>query len=187
MVNAAERYGEMHFFMYIGIFCAKLVEVAIETVRVVLTNRGNRLVSCILAAVEITIWIVVASTVLLGLSEDPLRAVAYGAAFVVGIFLGIVIEDKLALGLSKIEIIAEVEEARTIASLLRQNGYGATTYECEGMEGKKLSIDLKVQRKDVPITMALLREFNNLFVTVTDIRKLTIGSIGSVRKRMIMK
>ena len=175
------------YLMYIAIFVAKLVEVSIATVRVVLTSRGNRLISSALAAVEITIWIVVASTVLLGLSEDPLRAVAYGAAFVVGIFLGIVIEDKLALGLSQIEIIAEVEEARIIVSTLRQNGYGATTYEGEGMEGKKLSIDLKVQRKDVPITMALLREHENLFVTVTDIRKLSIGSIGSVRKRMIMK
>lgn len=177
----------MNYLMYVLIFFAKLCEVSIATVRVVLTAKGNRIVSCLLAAVEVTLWIVITSSVLLGLREDPLRAVAYGLAFAVGILLGIIIEDKLALGLSQIEIIAEEEEARRITDLLRRNGYGATTYDCEGMEGKKLMIELKVQRKDVPLTLGILREHEKLFVTVTDIRKLSIGSIGSIRKRMLLK
>ena len=173
--------------IYAGIFIAKLLEVSIATVRVVLTARGNRIVSSLLAAVEITLWILVASYVLLGLSEDPLRAVVYGLAFVAGIFLGIVIEDKLALGLAQIEVIAEYEEAKQIAKAMREHGYGVTTYDCEGLEGKKLSIQLKVQRKDIPVTMRLLKEHQQLFVSITDIRKLTIGNIGSASKRMIIK
>jgi len=170
--------------IYAFIFFAKLLEVAIATVRTVLSARGNRLVASLLAAVEITLWIVVTSTVLLGLSEDPLRAVAFGLAFAIGIYLGIAVEDKLALGLAQIDVIAETEEARQIAEKLRNHGYGVTTFECEGLEGKKLSLILKLRRKDVPATMAVLRGYENLFVTVTDIRKLTIGSIS---KRMIMK
>jgi len=163
--------------IYILIFFAKLLEVAIATVRMVLTARGNRIAASLLSAVEISIWIVVTSTVLLGLSEDPLRAVAFGLAFVVGIFLGIVIEDKLALGLAQIEVIAEFEEAKEITKTLRDSGYGVTTYDCEGLDGKKLSIVMKVLRKDIPQTMKLLREYEHLFVAVTDIRKLTIGNV----------
>jgi uncharacterized protein YebE (UPF0316 family) len=103
---------------------------------------------------------------------------------VVGIFLGIVIEDKLALGLAQIEVIAEFEEAKEITNKLRENGYGATTYDCEGLDGKKLSISLKIRRKDIPMTVSLLSEYEHLFVTVTDIRKLSIGSIS---RRMIKK
>ena len=164
--------------IYFAIFFAKLLEVAITTVRVVLTARGNRLVSTLLAAVEITLWLIVASNVLLGITEDPLRAVAYGLAFAVGIYAGIVLEDKIALGLAQIEIIAEYEEAREITGKLREYGYGVTTFGCEGLEGQKLSIVLKVQRKDIPVTMNLLKGYEQLFVTVTDIRKLTIGNIG---------
>jgi len=164
--------------IYILIFLAKLTEVSVATVRLVLTAKGNRLVSSLLSAVEITIWIVVTSTVLLGLSEDPLRAVAFGAAYAVGIYLGILIEDKLALGLSQIEVIAETEKAKLIAKKLRDYGYGATTFDCEGLEGKKLSIILKVHRKDIPKTIELFKEFDNLFVTITDIRKLSIGKVG---------
>jgi len=170
--------------IYAFIFFAKLLEVSISTVRVVLTARGNRMVASMLAVVEITIWLIVTSTVLLGIAEDPLRAVAFGLAFAVGIYFGIMIEDKLALGLSQIEVIAEYEVAKRITQKLRDHGYGATTYECEGLDGKKQSITLKVRRKDVPITIELLKEYENLFVTTTDIRKLSIGSIG---RRMIMK
>jgi len=170
--------------VYIMIFLAKLLEVAIATVRLVLTARGNRIVASLLATVEITIWIIVTSTVLLGITEDPLRAVAYGLAFVIGIYLGIMIEDKLALGLSQIEIISDYEEAKKITSVLRGRGYGVTTFECEGLDGKKMSINMKVHRKDVPVTIKLLREFDQLFVTITDIKKL---SMGIIERRMIQK
>jgi uncharacterized protein YebE (UPF0316 family) len=168
--------------IYALIFVAKLLEVAVMTVRLVLTTRGNRLAASLLSAVEITIWIVVTSTVLLGLSEDPLRAVAFGLAFVVGIYMGMLIEDKLALGLAQIEVIAEFEEAKQIARKLRESGYGVTTFDCEGLDGRKLAVNLKVHRKDVPLTMVLLREYEHLFVTVTDIRKLSIGDIGRKMK-----
>ena len=163
--------------IYIMIFAAKLLEVAIATVRVVLTARGNRIAASLLSAVEITIWLIITSTVLLGLSEDPLMAVAFGLAFMAGIYLGILIEDKLALGLAQIEVIAEAEMAKEITGKLRENGYGVTAFECEGLEGVKKSLVLKVHRKDVPVTMKLLRTYENLFITVTDIRKLSRGSI----------
>ncbi|MCL2226545.1 MAG: DUF5698 domain-containing protein [Oscillospiraceae bacterium] len=170
--------------IYLIIFFAKLLEVAIMTVRMVLTTRGNRIAASLLSAVEIAIWIVLTSTVLLGLSEDPFRAVAFGAAFVVGIFLGIVIEDKLALGLSQIEIIAGFEEAKQITVRLREQGYGVTTFDCEGLEGKKLAVNLKIHRKDIPATMKLLKEYDELFITVSDIRSLSRGIIA---RRMMMK
>ena len=164
--------------IYILIFLAKLLEVAIATVRMVLTARGNRIAASMLAAVEITIWIIVTSTVLLGLAEDPFRAVAFGLAFVIGIYLGIIVEDKLALGLAQIECIAGFDEAKVITSKLRDLGFAVTTFDCEGLDGKKLSINLKVHRKDIPKAMRVLKEHDQLFVTVTDIRKLSIGSIS---------
>jgi len=164
--------------IYLFIFLAKLLEVAIATVRMVLTARGNRIAASLLSAIEITIWIIVTSTVLLGLREDPLRAVAFGLAFVVGIYLGIIVEDKLALGLAQVECIAGFDEAKAITGKLRALGFGVTTFDCEGLDGKKLSINLKVHRKDIPRVMKILKEHEHLFVTVTDIRKLSMGHIS---------
>jgi len=163
--------------IYFLIFVAKLLEVAIATVRTVLMARGNRVAASLLSAVEITIWLIVTSTVLMGLSEDPLMAVAFGLAFATGIYLGIMIEDKLALGLAQIEVIAGFEEAKQITLKMRDNGYGVTTFDCGGLEGRKQAVVLKVRRKDIPLTMKLLKDYDHLFVTVTDIRKLSRGDI----------
>ena len=170
--------------IYAFIFVAKLMEVSIATVRLVLTARGNRMVASLLAAVEVTLWIIVAGTVLSSLSDDPLRAVAYGLAFAIGIYIGIAIEDKLALGLAQIEVIAGVGEARQITDTMREHGYGVTTFVCEGLEGQKMSVVLKIHRKDIPQTMKILKEYEQLFVTITDIRKL---SIGNINRHMIQK
>ena len=168
--------------IYFLIFFAKLFEVAVATVRVVLTTRGNRVMATLLSAVEITIWVMIASTVLLGMGDDPLQAVAYCLAFVVGINLGILIEDKLALGLTQIEVIAECEAAARIAARLRESGYGVTTYDCEGLTGKKLTLSIKVLRKDTSMTVKMLKEYENLMITVTDIREI---SAGVIKKRMV--
>ena len=164
--------------IYAGIFFAKILEVSISTLRLVLMGKGHRLIASVLASIEVAIWLVITSTVLLGLSADPLKAVVYVLAVMVGINCGVLIEDKLALGLAQIEIIAEIDEAKTIVSRLREFGYRATTFECEGLDGKKLSIVLKVMRKDVSLTIGLIKDYNHLFVTVTDIKKLPIGIIG---------
>jgi len=169
--------------IYAAIFLAKLFEVAITTVRLVLTTRGNRIAASLLAAVEITIWLIVISTVLMGINEDPLRAVAFGLAFVIGIYLGIILEDKLALGLAQIECIAGYDEAKVVADKFRTLGYGVTTYECEGMDGKKQTLIMKIHRRDVPKAMVILKEYDHLFVTVTDIRKLSIGNIERREKK----
>ena len=170
--------------IYFFIFFAKLLEVTITTIRVVLTARGNRLVSALLAAVEVTLWIIVASNVLSGIRSDPLRAVFYGLAYAIGIYIGIAIEDKLALGLAQIEVITGIEEAKHITGKLRECGYGVTTFLCEGLEGPKQSIVLKVHRKDIPTTMRILKDYEQLFVTITDIRK---QSIGLIKRRFITK
>jgi len=169
--------------IYFFIFFAKLLEVSIATIRIVLTARGNRVVASIIAGVEVTIWLLVFTTVL-GDLQDPFAIVAYVAAFMAGIYMGILIEDKLALGLAQVEVIAETDEAREIVGKLRGCGYGVTTFECEGFEGKKTSIVMKLHRKDVPSTVALLKEYDHLFATVTDLRKV---SIGSIKRQMIVK
>ena len=137
-----------------------------------------------LSAIEITIWVIIAGTVLTGMHDDPFQAVAYCLAFIVGINLGILIENKLALGLSNIEIIAEFELAKQITNKLRELGFGVTTFDCEGLLGKKLAVNVKVMRKDVAATLKQLREFENVMITITDIREV---SAGLIERRMMKR
>lgn len=173
----------MSVLVYFAIFFAKLLEVTISTIRAVLAVRGMKAVATALAALEITIWLFVASTVLTQLYSDPLKGVAYVLAYTCGIFLGLLLEDKLALGLSEIQIITDTETARIITQDLRIKGYGITEFDCRGKDGQKQMLDLKVQRKDLNATLSLLKEYEATFISVNDIRALSKGRI----KRHIIK
>ena len=79
---------------YIIIFCAKIIEVSISTIRVVFIGKGERVKGAILGFVEIMIWLVVVSSVLNNITEDPYKMFIYAAAFSLGNFLGVTIESK---------------------------------------------------------------------------------------------
>lgn len=163
--------------IYLAIFCAKLTEVTISTIRTVLAVRGMKTIATMLAGIEIAIWLVVASNVLAQIYSDPLKGVAYVLAYMAGIFLGLVLEDKLALGLSEIEVIADCETAAQITQDLRAKGYAVTVISCNGRDGEKRILYVKVQRKDLNVTLGLLKKYPNTFISVNDIRSLTKGNI----------
>ena len=163
--------------IYLAIFFAKLLEVTASTVRMVLSVRGMKTVATLLAALEVTIWLLVASTVLTQLYSDPLKGLAYILAYCAGIFLGLVLEDKLALGLSKIEIITSPETAAKILYELRINKYGITEFDCRGKDGIKQMLDIKVHRKDLTTTLNILKKYDDTFISINDIRSISKGNI----------
>ena len=163
--------------VYAFIFFAKLIEVSVFTLRTVYMTRGNKRAAVMFGAVGITLWLIVVSSVLMNITEDPLRVVFYVLAFALGVYLGMLIEDKLAIGLAQIEVIAECETALEITEKFRKLSYRVTTFNCEGLDGKKVSVVLKVHRKDIPVTMELLGDYPHLFVSITDIKRLLIGTI----------
>lgn len=164
--------------IYVLIFLAKMAEVSIATVRSVLVNRGMREIAVVLASIEITLWLVVTAKVLTNLQSDVWQGVAYGVAFVAGIYAGMVIEDKLALGLARIEIIAEKELARKITRELRERGYGVTSLDSMGKKGDTLLLLVDVRRKDVEETIEFVQQYDGIYATVCDIKSVKIGQIG---------
>jgi len=70
----------------------------------------------------------------LGIQEDIYKGVAY----VVGVYLAMFSEDRLALGLSRIEVVAEKQKAKDITNALRAKGY----------DGVSLVLFIDILRKD---------------------------------------
>ncbi len=83
----------IHFFTVVPIWelliimFSKTIEVTIATLRVILINKGYRTFGTILSLFEIALWIIMASNVLSGLSEAPIKGIFYGIGFSLGVFL----------------------------------------------------------------------------------------------------
>lgn len=147
------------------IFVLRTVDVGIGTVRIVLLGRGKRGTAAALGFAESLIWVIAVSRVLEGL-DDPLRMVAFAAGFAAGTYAGSMVEEWLAIGQSLVRIVAPVQTDQ-VAPLLREQGFGATVFNGDGLDGEiRLTMSV-VPRKRVTQVAELIRHANpDAYVTV---------------------
>lgn len=126
----------MNWLLLGQIFLINLVYITLNTIRVILTMRGYRKVAPIIAVIEVTIYTVGLSMVMQYLS-NPIYLIAYALGFGVGIYTGMMIEDRLALGYSVIHIITD-DLDHSLAESLRNMGYGVTIERGYGRDGERL-------------------------------------------------
>jgi uncharacterized protein YebE (UPF0316 family) len=166
---------------YIAIFLAKILEVSLMTVRTVLITRGEKVYGSIIGFVEVVIWLYVVSVVLVGIKDDPIRMIVYALGFACGNYLGSFLEEKLALGILTINIIAAQENGEKIALVLRKQNIGVTSITAEGINEvkKMLVIHTKRKRKNEIIKLIESTEINCV-ISINDTRTV-YGGFG-VRK-----
>ena len=165
--------------LYTIIFFAKIIEVSISTIRVVFIGKGERAKGAILGFVEIMIWLVVVSSVLNNITEDPIKMLIYAAAFSLGNYLGVTIESKIAVGLASIQVVVNEKSGDILADILREQGYGVTIIEGKGKnESIKNLLFIQLKRKKIPEAVKLVRQHNpEAYITVNDIKSMMGGYI----------
>lgn len=129
----------------LGIFAARLVNVALDTIRFMMTLRDKRVVSWILGFIESVMFVLVFGSVLQNL-ENPLNVIGYAAGFATGNVIGMMIEKRLAIGYTHFNIISK-NHSTEIADALRKQGYGVTEIPARGRESSFMMIDCSVRRK----------------------------------------
>jgi uncharacterized protein YebE (UPF0316 family) len=172
-----EYLGSNDIGVYFIIFFGKIIEVAIATVRLVLISRGQRTVGATIAFLEVLIWIFISGSVIVGVAKYPLKAIVYSVAFALGTYLGSMLEDYLALGLSTIQIITS-EDTKELQQILRENYLAVTAIKGEGKDGTKDILTIHLKRKRVKSTVTLIStHLTNSLITVTDVKIIKGGYI----------
>lgn len=157
--------------LYIIIFIVKVIEVSLATLRIVLITKDERVKGAAIGFFEVTIWVLVVSTVLQDITTDPFKIVVYALGFAVGNYLGSLLENKLAIGVTNIEVIAHKIHGKRLANYLRANGLAVTSVSAYGMNDKREILYLHTARKKVKQTVKIIREFQeDVVITVNDIK-----------------
>lgn len=165
--------------LYIIIFCAKIVEVSISTIRMVYINKGERVKGAVLGFIEILIWLIVVSSVLNNITEDPIKVFIYAAAFSLGNYIGVTIESKIAVGLASIQVVVNEETGQILAEILRDESYGVTIIEGKGKDdNKKILLFIQLKRKKIPDAVKIIKQTApQAYITVNDIKSMVGGYI----------
>ena len=159
-------------WVYLFIFFGKILEVSFGTLRIVLINRGERTVGSMIAILEISLWLVVASSVLVGFKTDFLKGIVYALAFACGNYIGSWLDELLAFGLSSMQVVMpDMASAREAEACLREKGFGVTSMDVHGRDDDRSMLIMTMQRKRLPQAIAILEEHcNGAVVTVSDIK-----------------
>lgn len=117
----------------IFVFFARVTDVSLGTLRIIFTSRGKRNIAPLLGFVEVFIWIVVVAQIVSNVHSFT-AYVGYAAGFAAGTYMGLKIEEKLALGTLVLRIIL-AQGGDELAQCLRKSGYGVTIVNGEGATG----------------------------------------------------
>lgn len=172
-------FGLTGFWVYLLIFVGKLIEVSVSTMRIMFSGKGKKLCASMFGLAEIFLWVVITSTVITDLGKDPFKAVVYCVAFACGITLGIALEQKMAVGLTSIQILSGEKEGEKIGLKLRESGFGVTILDGHSVDGSKRElVFVQLKRRRVMEAMSIAKSVNpEAVISVSDISSFHGGFI----------
>ena len=130
------------------IFAARVGDVTLGTVRTLSVVQGRTTMAFFLGFVEISIWLIVISSVVPQMATSPILGVFYALGFSTGNVVGIILERKLAFGNINVRVFTR-KDGRAMADTIRNSGYGVTTFQGEGMQGTIVTeLYIVCRRKD---------------------------------------
>ncbi len=173
-----ETTAPFDWFGWVGlpllIFAARIVDVSLGTLRIILVARGRRRIAPLLGFLEVLIWITAISQIMRG-AQTFTAYLGYAAGFAAGNYVGMALENRLALGRVIVRAILASGGEEMVARL-RQAGFGVTCVHGEGAHGPVLLIYTIVERRDLPAVSALMHAVApKAFITVEDLRSVEAG------------
>lgn len=171
-------FGTFDYYSWITlpliIFCSRVCDVSLGTLRHVFISKGFRKIVPVLGFFEVLIWIVVVAQVMKNLNNVACY-LAWAGGFATGTFVGLWIEERLALGLQVVRIITN-QNCDDLLLALKEKNHGVTIVDGQGAVGPVKMIFTIIQRKNVRSVAQLIHEHNpSAFYSVEDIKNAKQG------------
>lgn len=156
------------------ILCLRVTDMSLDTLRVLFVIRGRKALAWAFGFFQSALWVVAITSVLSNL-DNPWNLVAYAGGFATGNVVGMMIEERMAIGHGNLRVISS-RWGSAIAEAVRAAGYAATEVPGRGKDGMVSVIHCSVRRRDIDRLQRRVREIDpHSFVTIEDMRPLHRG------------
>jgi uncharacterized protein YebE (UPF0316 family) len=164
------------------IFCARICDVSLGTIRVIFITKGVRYLAPLIGFFEVIIWLLAIGQVMNNLTNVA-SYIAYGGGFAMGTFIGMLIEEKISLGLTSVRIITK-EEPSQLINYLRSQNYGVTTVDGEGATGQVKMVFSIIRRQDLLKVIDVIKKLHpGAFYSIEDVKSVSEGVFPEERRR----
>jgi uncharacterized protein YebE (UPF0316 family) len=156
------------------IFGLRVIDMTLDTLRVLVVMRGKKKIAWVLGFFQAAVFVIAIGSVLSNL-DNPLNVIGYAAGFATGNVIGMLIEEKLAIGHTMVSIVSS-RRGTEIAEKLRKNGYAVTEIAARGKDGMVTLLNVNVLRKNISAVRQLVNDSDaEAFITSEDIRPIRRG------------
>ncbi len=150
------------------IFVLRIFDVSLDTMRIIFMTKGYRKLAPVIGFFEILIWIVAITRIMQNLN-NWVTYIGYAAGFATGNYVGMLLDEKLAIGHEMIRVITKIEPTG-LADRLRSAGFGVTSVRATGMQGDVGIHYIVVNRKNLKTAVKIIEEHSpSAFYTVENI------------------
>jgi len=165
------------------IFLARMTDVSLGTLRIIFVSHGLKYIAPLVGFVEINIWLLAIGQIMQNLN-NMVTSLAYAGGFATGAFVGMLIEEKLSIGMVMVRIICKHDTTELVKSL-REANYGVTTHDAEGINGPVKIIFAVIRREDLHEVLARIHKIHpHAFYAVEDIRSVGEAMFPYQRHRL---
>jgi len=156
------------------IFALRVGDMTLDTLRVLVVMRGRKSIAWILGFFQAAIFVLAISSVLSNLN-NPLNVIGYAAGFATGNVIGMLIEERLAIGHIHMRVVSS-RRGSAIAERLRDEGYAITEIPGRGKDGTVTVLNASVRRKNVNRVRNIINDVDpEAFITAEDVRPVRRG------------
>ena len=151
------------------IMMARVVDVSLDTIRVIMVAKGYRNLAPFVGFFQALIWLITITRIMANL-DNWFTYIGYAAGFGLGTYAGMILEGKLALGYELVRVITKVD-ADDLINGLREKGYALTSLTGMGREGAVGVLYIIIRRKALKEVVGTIQRYNpKAFYTVEDMR-----------------
>jgi uncharacterized protein YebE (UPF0316 family) len=155
------------------IFFARVCDVSLGTLRSVLAAKGYKTIVPFIGFFEVLIWLAAIGQIFQNLNNNLLFYFAWASGYATGSYVGLLLEEKLALGIQVVRIITN-QSCEHLMAALNQGGYGLTVVDAQGARGPVKILFSTVRRKNVKKVIELINKYNpNSFYSIEDVKTAT--------------
>lgn len=168
---------------YLFIFFARVVDMSLDVVRILMLTRDRRFLAALIGFVEVVIFLLAISQVLAGGLTDPFKVIAYAGGFATGNYVGSLIDSRLALGYLTMQVICDKCRHDDLCSTLRGEGFGVTSVTGCGRDGERMILFVTLKRRDAGKAISVLDKiYPGAFYNIYDSRSIHGGIFPGKKK-----
>ncbi len=161
-----------YLIMPLLIFCARVGDVSINTLRIMFMMNGKKNIAPFLGFFEALIWLLAIGQIFQNI-DNPLSYVAYASGFGMGTYVGMYFEEKLALGRVLVRVITP-HPLPELIEYMKERDFRFTNVGGEGRFGKVNLLFTVMKRDNLKEFVANVKRIDEkAFYTIESVKRVS--------------